>query len=74
MSSFIITGVSNDHGNQSAKSSSISAPDSTEGSDFDDDSDSTADLSSVDFGSCVAAFSVNDRLMVIRTEHRSVVL
>ena len=71
--SFIITGVSSDHRDQSAISSSTSAPDSTEDNDSDDDSDSTADLSGVDFGSCVAAFTVNDRLMIIRTQHRSVV-
>ena len=35
-------------------------------------SDPTMDLSRADFGSCVAAFAVNDRLTVIRTEHRSV--
>ena len=57
----IITGVSSDSGDSN-----------TEDSNSDDDPDPTVDLSQVDFGSCVAAFIVNDRLMVIRTEHRSV--
>ena len=57
----IITGASSDRGDKN-----------TEGSDSDDDVDPAVDLSRVDFGSCVAAFTINDRLMVIRTEHRSV--
>ena len=51
------------------KSDSLSAPDSTEGT---SDSDDVDHKSHVDFGSCVAVITVNDRLMVIRTPHRSV--
>ena len=55
-----------------AKSDSLSAPDSMEGTSDSDDVDHKIDLSHVDFGSCVAAITVNDRLVVIRTQHRSV--
>ncbi|MCG8621223.1 MAG: hypothetical protein MJE68_04355 [Proteobacteria bacterium] len=57
-----------------AKSDSLSAPDSTEGTctSDSDDVDHKIDPSSIDFGSCVAAITINDRLMVIRTQHRSV--
>ena len=54
------------------KFDSLSAPDSTEGTSDSDDVDHKLDPSSVDFGSCVAAITVNDRLLVIRTQHRSV--
>ena len=61
-------------GDQNTTSSLTAAPDSTEESDSDDESDRSCinDLSRDDFGSCVAAFTVNDRLMVVKTEHRLV--
>ena len=43
-----------------------------EGTSDSDGVDHKLDPSSVDFGSCVAAITVNDRLVVIRTQHRSV--
>ena len=68
--SFIITGTCSDRGDQNTESISSAAPEVSEGS--DDDSNCAVDLSCVDFGACAAAFTVNDRLMVIRTQHRSV--